>query len=117
MNPIRTWVLAAGAAFLLAPSFADGASAQTPSPSEKMTAEKINAYVGCINRLSERSYESRKRYFSWAAQSGPTGKERIIYGTYTIYTRPIARRTSRRPMRSNRATRRSKPRHHLTWRP
>ena len=85
MNPIRTWVLAAGAAFLLAPSFADGASAQTPSPSEKMTAEKINAYVGCINRLSERSYESRKRYFSWAAQSGPTGKERIIYGTYTIY--------------------------------
>ena len=28
---------------------------------------------------------SRKRYFSWAAQSGPTGKERIIYGTYTIY--------------------------------
>jgi hypothetical protein len=47
--------------------------------------EKMNAYVGCINRLSERSYESRKRYFSWAAQSGPTGKERIIYGTYTIY--------------------------------
>ena len=45
----------------------------------------MNAYVGCINRLSERSYESRKRYFSWAAQSGPTGKERIIYGTYTIY--------------------------------
>jgi len=44
-----------------------------------------NTYVGCINRLSERSYESRKRYFSWAAQSGPTGKERIIYGTYTIY--------------------------------
>ncbi|MBX9846864.1 MAG: YiiG family protein [Xanthobacteraceae bacterium] len=47
--------------------------------------EKVNAYVGCINRLSERSYESRRRYFSWAAQSGPTGKERIIYGTYTIY--------------------------------
>ena len=45
----------------------------------------MNAYVGCINRLSERSYNSRKRYFSWAAQSGPTGKERIIYGTYTIY--------------------------------
>jgi|GEM_PF-830676 len=48
-------------------------------------AEKLNAYIGCINRLSERSYQSRSRYFSWAAKSGPTGKERIIYGTYTIY--------------------------------
>jgi hypothetical protein len=47
--------------------------------------QKLNAYVGCINRLSERSYSSRERYFSWAAKSGPTGKERIIYGTYTIY--------------------------------
>jgi hypothetical protein len=80
MNPIRAWVLAAGAAVLFASAFADTATAQTPS-----LTEKINAYVGCINRLSERSYESRKRYFSWAAQSGPTGKERIIYGTYTIY--------------------------------
>jgi hypothetical protein len=48
-------------------------------------AEKLNAYIGCMNRLSERSYQSRSRYFSWAAKSGPTGKERIIYGTYTIY--------------------------------
>jgi hypothetical protein len=80
MNPIRACVFAAGAAVLLAPAFADTAAAQPSS-----FTEKINAYVGCINRLSERSYESRKRYFSWAAQSGPTGKERIIYGTYTIY--------------------------------
>ena len=28
---------------------------------------------------------SRKRYFTWVSKSGPTGKERIIYGTYTIY--------------------------------
>jgi hypothetical protein len=41
--------------------------------------------VGCINRLSERAHESRKRYFSWVGKNGPTGKERIIYGTYTIY--------------------------------
>jgi uncharacterized protein DUF3829 len=64
----------------LAPLTAGRAAAQT-SP----LVEKINAYVGCINRLSERSYQSRERYFSWAAKSGPTGKERIIYGTYTIY--------------------------------
>ncbi|HEX5213005.1 MAG TPA: YiiG family protein [Pseudolabrys sp.] len=59
---------------------ASPARAQTPS-----ITEKLNAYVGCINRLSERSYQSRSRYFSWAAKSGPTGRERIIYGTYTIY--------------------------------
>ena len=50
-----------------------------------MPAAKMNAYVGCINRLSARAFNSRKRYFSWAAPSGPTGRERIIYGTYTIY--------------------------------
>jgi Protein of unknown function (DUF3829) len=55
--------------------------AETPS-----LTEKLNAYVECINRLSERSYESHERYFSWVdAKKGPTGKERIIYGTYTIY--------------------------------
>ena len=69
-----------GMAALLAPLVADCATAQTPSPNEK-----LNAYVGCINRLSERAYDSRKRYFSWVGKQGPTGKERIIYGTYTIY--------------------------------
>jgi Protein of unknown function (DUF3829) len=81
-------------AMLLAPLFAllaDGlllpatAGAQASSPPTEMSAEKMNAYVGCINRLSARAYDSRKRYFSWAAASGPTGRERIIYGTYTIY--------------------------------
>ena len=80
-------------AILLAPLFAllagglfvpQAATAETAPPAGNMT-EKMNAYVGCINRLSARSYESRKRYFSWAAASGPTGRERIIYGTYTIY--------------------------------
>jgi hypothetical protein len=84
MKPFRAFPFAATAAVLLAPLFAlpltDPAAAQTPP-----AVEKLNAYVGCINRLSERSYSSRSRYFSWAAKSGPTGKERIIYGTYTIY--------------------------------
>ena len=84
MNPFRAILLAAGAAFLIAPlialPLADGAAAQAPSPTEK-----LNAYVGCINRLSERAYDSRKRYFSWVGRNGPTGRERIIYGTYTIY--------------------------------
>src|SRR6476620_9878514 len=76
MKPVHACVLVVGAA-ILAPAIA---VAQPPSPTEK-----LNAYVGCINRLSERSYESRNRYCSWAKKTGPTGKERIIYGTYTIY--------------------------------
>jgi len=84
MNPVRALVLAVGAAAILTPTLADRAAAQGSSQGSSFT-QKINAYVGCINRLSERSYDSRRRYFSWAAQSGPTGKERIIYGTYTIY--------------------------------
>jgi hypothetical protein len=75
----RAFVLAAAAAVLLAPLDPAPAAAQA-SPNEK-----LNAYVGCINRLSERSYDSRARYFSWVGKKGPTGKERIIYGTYTIY--------------------------------
>src|SRR5262245_35463650 len=78
MKPLYAAVLAAA---LLTTFAADRASAQQKSS----LTEKLNAYVGCINRLSERSYDSRSRYFSWAAKTGPTGKERIIYGTYTIY--------------------------------
>jgi len=80
MNRFRAFACAAGAAVLIAPLLGEPALAQVSSFTEKM-----NAYVGCINRLSERSYESRKRYFSWVSKNGPTGKERIIYGTYTIY--------------------------------
>src|ERR1700754_1266622 len=82
MKPLKSLLLAG--AILLAPFLADAAAAQTPPPSSGV--EKINAYVGCINRLSSRSYDSRKRYFSWVnARTGPTGKERIVYGVYTIY--------------------------------
>jgi len=72
---------------LIATLSVDPASAQTPPPASDPPSltEKLNAYVGCINRLSERSYDSRRRYFSWVGKNGPTGKERIIYGTYTIY--------------------------------
>lgn len=63
---------------------ASGSASQAQSDSPSQT-EKLNAYVECINRLSERSYDSRSRYFSWVGKNGPTGKERIIYGTYTIY--------------------------------
>src|SRR3954471_763635 len=80
MKPVSALVLALGTAALFAPTLADRASAQTPP-----AVEKTNVYVGCINRLSARAYDSRKRYFSWVGKDGPTGRERIIHGTYTIY--------------------------------
>ena len=79
MRSFHLIVLAFGAA-ILAPLAADIAAAEAPS-----ATEKLNAYIGCINRLSARAYNSRARYFSWAGRNGPTGNERIIYGTYTIY--------------------------------
>lgn len=80
MKSVCLLAVAIGTAAVFAPPSSRPATAQTPSLTEKM-----NAYIGCINRLSERSYASRQRYFSWVGKNGPTGKERIIYGTYTIY--------------------------------
>lgn len=78
--------LALAIAVMVTTSLAAPAFAQATSNTDKTSVEKMNAYVGCINRLSARSYQSRERYFSWVkGKNGPTGKERIIYGTYTIY--------------------------------
>lgn len=86
MNQARVLVFALGTflAGVLAHGLV-GAGAARAEESPTLT-QKLNAYVDCINRLSERSYQSHERYFSWVdAKKGPTGKERIIYGLYTIY--------------------------------
>jgi hypothetical protein len=84
MKPFRPFAGACAAAALLASLLA--LCLARPAAAQEAATEKLNAYVGCINRLSERSYDSRRRYFSWVRdKNGPTGKERIIYGLYTIY--------------------------------
>lgn len=75
---LRTGMLVVGALL-----WAEFSGAATASAEDASLTAKINAYVGCINRLSERAYDSRERYFSWVGKKGPTGKERIVYGTYT----------------------------------
>lgn len=84
---LRAIILAIGpllAAVFTVPAIAEETTAIAEQ--SKSSAEKLNAYIECLNRLSERSYESRARYFEWVnPKKGPTGKERIIYGTYTIY--------------------------------
>jgi hypothetical protein len=80
MTSIRSLVISIGMAALVGTVATQKASAQASLP-----AEKTNAYIECMNRLSGRAFEARSRYFSWVGKSGPTGKERIVYGTYTIY--------------------------------
>lgn len=46
---------------------------------------KMNAYVEFLNR-SLRASESLQRYDSWVdMKKGPTGKEKVIYGLYSLY--------------------------------
>ena len=46
---------------------------------------KMNPYVGVINSYSTRVSSSLQRYLSWVDKdNGPTGKEKVIYGLYTI---------------------------------
>jgi hypothetical protein len=45
----------------------------------------VQPYIACLNRHSGRAFESRARYLSWSAKTGPTGKEKIVYGVYTLY--------------------------------
>jgi hypothetical protein len=48
---------------------------------------KLNGYIECSNRHSNRALQSRNRYLSWlrSAEQGPTGREDIVYGLYTLY--------------------------------
>ena len=46
---------------------------------------KLNAYVALLNRTL-RASESMARYESWVdMRTGPTGRERIVYGLYSLY--------------------------------
>lgn len=81
---------------MLACGLTGSAAAQTTAPSasaEKLQAPgdlqtmiaKTNAYVGLLNRTL-RGKESWNRYTSWVnVKNGPTGRERIIYGLYSLY--------------------------------
>ncbi|KQP58150.1 MULTISPECIES: YiiG family protein [unclassified Methylobacterium] len=67
------------------------AFAQTSVPAGPETVasqaviRKLNAYVGLLNRTL-RASESMARYGSWVnMQTGPTGRESIVYGLYSLY--------------------------------
>ncbi|MBS9777826.1 MAG: YiiG family protein [Gammaproteobacteria bacterium] len=57
----------------------------TPSIAQDISA-KSNAYIQCYNGISGRAIDSINRYNSWVKdpKAGPTGKERVVYGLYTL---------------------------------
>ena len=79
MKPFYAAVL--GAAFLMAPLAADQAAAQS-AVAERKTQRLRRLHqpaVGAQPTIHARAISAGPR------KKGPTGKERIIYGTYTIY--------------------------------
>ncbi len=65
--------------------------APTPAPApkpvaSKTEAQKLNAYVACYNSVDKRGHDAMNRYQQWVQdlKTGPTGKERIVYGVYTV---------------------------------
>ncbi|MEL4375142.1 YiiG family protein [Brucella cytisi] len=71
---------------LLAVIFSTVAFAQSADDTDPNAAiEKMNAYVALLNRTI-RASESLDRYDSWVdMKKGPTGKERNVYGLYSLY--------------------------------
>ena len=90
--------LIAGAA-AAGPAFAaetPAAATDEASASLNAATDKFNAYVDFLNRTL-RASESIDRYKSWVNwTTGPTGRERIIYGLYDVYdtTREAAAATT-----------------------
>ena len=85
-----TALLAAAPARAQAPAQAPapapvGPATKPESDPAQETIRKLNAYVGLLNRTL-RAQESLGRYQSWVnMKTGPTGRERIIYGLYGLY--------------------------------
>lgn len=53
---------------------------------DKAVGQKMEAAIACINRLSERAYDSRSRYVQWAGDTAKMkNKPRNVLGLYTIY--------------------------------
>lgn len=71
---------------LASPAPAQAPDAQDPElAASQATVRKLNTYVGLLNRTL-RASESIARYRSWVdMRTGPTGRERLVYGLYSLY--------------------------------
>ena len=69
------------------------APAPAPAPAAADPSAKLNVYIDCFNETHERANQAMERYASWVKdmKAGPTGKERTVYGTYTILEHTLAK--------------------------
>jgi hypothetical protein len=64
---------------------AETAAAEAPSVDDNALNQKLGKYIDCYNRMTSSVVRTQKRYFSWVDEkTGPTGKERNVYGLYEI---------------------------------
>lgn len=58
---------------------------------EAATSEKMQAYIQCYNSIDSSIHDSINRYSLWVKdfEKGPTGKERIVYGLYSIHQNSV----------------------------
>ncbi|GLK69118.1 YiiG family protein [Hansschlegelia plantiphila] len=79
-------ILAATPVAAETPSAPPAAAQPVDAAATQATILKLNAYVALLNRTL-RASESIARYESWVRnmKSGPTGKESIVYGLYSLY--------------------------------
>jgi len=95
MHPMKTLAKAVTASVLVlilqgsVPYLLGTSHVQAQSPPDATVSDaamgKMNTYVEFLNQTL-RASESLQRYDSWVdMKKGPTGKERIIYGMYSLY--------------------------------
>lgn len=64
---------------------AKGPAISSEEDKDSELGSKLGEYISCMNGTSKRVVDSRNRYLSWVDEkTGPTGKERNIYGLYDI---------------------------------
>lgn len=66
--------------------------APEPAKAPDTVASKLEAYIECYNSVDTRAHDSIRRYASWIKDMkvGPTGKERLVYGLYTLSDSSVA---------------------------
>lgn len=87
---VRNFVLfSAKAGLWLALAFVFAGAMASPSlaqDADAATGQKMDAAIACLNRLSERAFDSRSRYVDWAGDKPQMKKKpRNVLGLYTIY--------------------------------
>lgn len=64
---------------------AEPSAADAPAVNDDALNQKLGKYIDCYNRMTSSVVRTQKRYLSWVDEkTGPTGKERNVYGLYEI---------------------------------